>query len=111
MAGDPEPPLTSPPPSRRGALREVTLLFLRLGATAFGGPAVYIALMEEEVVRRRRWISREGFLDLLGATNLIPGPNATEMPSTWGGPRRPRPGGRGAAIAPAALLTAPRLLH
>jgi chromate transporter len=58
---------------------ELALLFLRLGATAFGGPAAHIAMMEDEVVRRRAWLSREKFLDLLGATNLIPGPNSTEM--------------------------------
>lgn len=60
-------------------LREVALLFLRLGATSFGGPAVYIGLMHHETVRRRRWIDDQRFLDLVGATNLIPGPNATEM--------------------------------
>jgi chromate transporter len=63
----------------RGALAELALLFLRLGSTAFGGPAAHIAMMEDEVVRRRRWMSRERFLDLLGATNIIPGPNSTEM--------------------------------
>ncbi|MEW6160346.1 MAG: chromate efflux transporter [Verrucomicrobiota bacterium] len=61
------------------ALREVAALFLKLGTIAFGGPAAHIAMMEEEVVRRRRWLSHEEFLDLLGATNLIPGPNSTEM--------------------------------
>jgi chromate transporter len=55
------------------------MLFLRLGATAFGGPAAHIAMMEDEVVVRRKWLSREKFLDLIGATNLIPGPNSTEM--------------------------------
>jgi chromate transporter len=60
-------------------LRELALLFLRLGTIAFGGPAAHIAMMEEEVVERRKWLSRERFLDLLGATNLIPGPNSTEM--------------------------------
>ncbi len=69
-------PAPAPP---RGALREIALLFLRLGATAFGGPAAHIALLEDEVVRRRGWLTRERFLDLLGATNLIPGPNSTEM--------------------------------
>jgi len=58
---------------------ELARLFLRLGLVAFGGPAAHIAMMEEEVVSRRRWLSREQFLDLLGATNLIPGPNSTEM--------------------------------
>lgn len=64
---------------RSSALRELAALFLRLGTTAFGGPAAHIAMMEDEVVRRRRWMTREEFLDLLGATNLIPGPNSTEM--------------------------------
>ena len=63
----------------RSALSELAGLFLKLGATAFGGPAAHIAMMEDEVVRRRGWLSREEFLDLLGATNLIPGPNSTEM--------------------------------
>lgn len=63
----------------RTSLGELALLFLRLGVTAFGGPAAHIALMEEEVVRRRRWLSHEQFLDLMGAANLIPGPSSTEM--------------------------------
>lgn len=54
-------------------------LFLKLGFTAFGGPAAHIALMEEEMVTRRKWVDRDYFLDLMGATNLIPGPNSTEM--------------------------------
>ena len=54
-------------------------MFLRLGTAAFGGPAAHIAMMEEEVVRRRAWLSRDEFMDLLGAANLIPGPNSTEM--------------------------------
>jgi len=58
---------------------EIAALFLKLGIIGFGGPAAHIALMEDEVVRRRSWLSREEFLDLLGATNLIPGPNSTEM--------------------------------
>ncbi len=60
-------------------LRELALLFLKLGSTAFGGPAAHIAMMEEEVVQRRKWLSREKFLDLIGAVNLIPGPNSTEL--------------------------------
>jgi chromate transporter len=60
-------------------LRELALFFLRLGTTAFGGPAAHIAMMEDEVVRRRQWVPREKFLDLLGAANLIPGPSSTEM--------------------------------
>jgi len=60
-------------------LRTLALLFLKLGTIAFGGPAAHIAMMEDEVVRRRQWMTREEFLDLLGATNLIPGPNSTEM--------------------------------
>lgn len=65
--------------SRASDLRELALLFLRLGTTAFGGPAAHIALMEDEVVRRRQWLTRDEFLDLLGAANLIPGPNSTEL--------------------------------
>ena len=90
-------------------MSELALLFLRLGATAFGGPAAHIAFMEEEVVRRRQWMSREEFLDLLGATNLIPGPNSTEMAIHIGYRRN---GWRGLIVAgacfilPAAILVA-----
>ena len=67
-------------PGPRGqALAELAWLFLKLGTTAFGGPAAHIAMMEDEVVVRRQWLTREQFLDLLGATNLIPGPNSTEL--------------------------------
>lgn len=60
-------------------LIEVILLFLRLGMTGFGGPAAHIAMMHDEVVKRKKWLDDQQFLDLLGATNLIPGPNSTEM--------------------------------
>lgn len=63
----------------RSGLPSLAALFLRLGSTAFGGPAAHIAMMEDEVVRRRGWLSREEFLDLVGATHLIPGPNSTEL--------------------------------
>ena len=63
----------------RGSLREVAPLFLKLGFTAFGGPAAHIAMMRDEVVRRRRWLSDQRFLDLVGAVNLIPGPNSTQL--------------------------------
>lgn len=61
------------------SLAELARLFLTLGTVAFGGPAAHIAMMEDEVVRRRRWLTRDEFLDYLGATNLIPGPNSTEL--------------------------------
>src|ERR1051325_11169402 len=65
--------------SKSATLRELAVLFLKLGTIAFGGPAAHVALMEGEVVRKRAWLTREEFLDLVGATNLIPGPNSTEM--------------------------------
>lgn len=60
-------------------LKEVAQLFFKLGIIAFGGPAAHVAMMEEEVVTKRKWMTREHFLDTMGATNLIPGPNSTEM--------------------------------
>jgi len=88
-----------------GRLASVSSLFLRLGATAFGGPAVYIAMMRDEVVSRRRWMRDDEFLDLVGATNLIPGPNATEMAAHIG---RLRAGWPGLLLA-GACFTAPAI--
>jgi chromate transporter len=67
------------PKQQKQRLIELTRVFLRLGAIAFGGPAAHIAMMDNEVVNRRQWMSREKLLDLLGVTNLIPGPNSTEL--------------------------------
>jgi len=89
-------------------LRELAALFLKLGAISFGGPAAHIALIEEEVVRKREWITRQQFLDMLGAANLIPGPTSTEMAINVGFVRA---GWTGLCIAgasfilPAALIT------
>lgn len=60
-------------------VKKVAFLFLKLGTVAFGGPAAHIAMMENEVVKKKKWLTHEDFLDLLGATNLIPGPNSTEL--------------------------------
>jgi len=90
-----------------GALREVVGLFLKLGCIAFGGPAAHIALFREEVVTRRRWVTEERFLDLLGMTNLIPGPNSTEMAIHLGYIRAGWPGlvaGGVCFIVPAMLI-------
>ncbi|MCU0501325.1 MAG: chromate efflux transporter [Anaerolineae bacterium] len=89
------------------ALREVIGLFLRLGATAFGGPAAHISIMHDEVVTRRQWLTDQEFLDLLGATNLIPGPNSTEMAIHLGFRRAGWPGliaGGVCFVAPAVLI-------
>ena len=89
-------------------LKEVALVFFKLGWVAFGGPAAHIAMMEKEVVEKRKWVSRQHFLDLIGATNLIPGPNSTEMTMHCG---HERAGWKGLFVAgicfifPAVLLT------
>jgi len=93
---------------RPGRLRDLALLYARLGATAFGGPAAHIAMMEEEVVRRRHWLTHKEFLDLLGVVNLIPGPNSTQMAIQIGYRVAGWPGlllGGVCFIFPAALMT------
>ena len=89
-----------------GHLRELAGLFGKLGLIGFGGPAAHIPMMEEEVVKRRKWITHEHFLDLLGATNLIPGPNSTEMAIHIG---YVRAGWRGLIVAGASFI-APAVL-
>ena len=104
---DPTPPAEAPSPPQ-GRLAELARLFLKLGVVAFGGPAAHIAMLDDEVVERRRWLSRQHFLDLVGATSLIPGPNSTEMTMHVG---YERAGWRGLFVAggcfigPAVLLT------
>src|SRR5436853_5856106 len=68
-----------PNQQRQTSLRELAFLFLRLGLTAFGGPVAHIAMMREEAVRRRQWMNDERFVDLIGITNLIPGPSSTQL--------------------------------
>ncbi|HXH65796.1 MAG TPA: chromate efflux transporter [Candidatus Limnocylindrales bacterium] len=70
---------TAAPAEQRGTLAEVAKQFLRLGFVAYGGPAAHVAMMEEEFVRRRGWLTRERFLDLVGAVSLLPGPSSTEL--------------------------------
>lgn len=92
---------------RAGELAALARLFLKLGTTAFGGPAAHIAMLEDEVVRRRGWLTHAEFLDLLGATNLIPGPNSTEMAIHIGHRRAGWPGLIVAGVCfilPAALI-------
>lgn len=94
--------------NKPGSLAEVARVFFRLGCIGFGGPAVHIAMMEEEVVRKRKWVTGEHFLDLVGATNLIPGPNSTEMTMHCG---HERAGWKGLIVAgccfivPAVVIT------
>ena len=88
-------------------LREIALVFLKLGTISFGGPAAHIAMMEQEVVRRRQWITSEQFLDLISASNLIPGPNSTELAIHVGRMRAGTPGllvAGACFILPAALI-------
>ena len=77
---------------KNSGLKEVALVFFKMGLVAFGGPAAHIAMMEDEIIKKRKWMSREKFLDLVGATNLIPGPNSTEMTMHCGFERAGWPG-------------------
>ncbi|WP_281979213.1 chromate efflux transporter [Tenacibaculum mesophilum] len=92
----------------KGTLIEVAKLFFKLGSIAFGGPAAHIAMMEDEVVKKRKWMSQQHFLDLVGATNIIPGPNSTEMTMHCG---HERAGWKGLIVAgvcfvfPAVVIT------
>jgi chromate transporter len=76
---DKRAPLSTDEKRSKSPLLALAVLFLKLGTIGFGGPAAHIAMMEDEVVRRHRWMTHDEFLDLLGATNLIPGPNSTEL--------------------------------
>ncbi len=99
--------MTEPSEIREASLAEIALVFLKLGTTAFGGPAAHLAMMEEEFVRRRRWITQSEFLDRLATANLIPGPSSTEVAIFVGQLKR---GWRGLIVAgccfiiPAALI-------
>jgi chromate transporter len=108
VAIDPEPNKTnSIAPKEGGTLAEVAKQFLRLGFIAYGGPAAHVAMMEEEFVRRRGWLTRERFLDLVGAVNLLPGPSSTELAIYLGEIRAGLPGlivAGACFILPAAFL-------
>jgi chromate transporter len=101
-------PKTANSSQKTARLSELAALFLKLGAISFGGPAAHIALIEEEIVRKRHWVTRQQFLDMLGAANLIPGPTSTEMAINTGFVRA---GWAGLCVAgasfilPAALIT------
>ncbi len=94
--------------NQNNKLKEVAKVFFKLGSIAFGGPAAHIAMMEDEIVKKRKWISSEHFLDLIGATNIIPGPNSTEMTMHCG---HERAGWKGLIVAgfsfifPAVIIT------
>lgn len=93
----------------RTSLAELAWLFFRLGATSFGGPAAHVAMMRDEVVTRRRWLDEAAFLDRVSVTNLIPGPNSTELALLIGRERRGLSGLVVAGVAfllPAMVLTA-----
>lgn len=90
--------------TKQNELKSLAALFLKLGIIGFGGPAVHIAMMEEEVVRKRKWMTAQHFLDLVGATNLIPGPNSTEMAMHIG---QERAGYKGLIVAGSCFIIPP----
>src|SRR4051812_44250202 len=99
---DDAPPVNSvDDPALGTRLRELAAVFLKVGTIAFGGPAAHIGLMEDEFVRRRQWLTSSEFLDLVGAANLIPGPNSTEVAIHIG---RVRAGIPGLLVAGAAFI-------
>jgi chromate transporter len=109
-----EPPAAGPRPfqpqfaEEAASWRELIGVFGKLGVVAFGGPVAHIALMDKEVVARRRWVDRQHFLDLMAATNLLPGPNSTQMTMHVGYVQRGSLGvwaAGSAFILPAALIT------
>jgi chromate transporter len=102
----PQPVVPPSLPAQRRALREVGALFFQLGWIAFGGPAAHIALMRREVVIRRKWLTEQQFLDLLGASNLIPGPTSTELAIYLGYARA----GRLGLVLAGALFILPAML-
>lgn len=91
----------------RSPLADVAFLFLRLGVTGFGGPAAHVAMMEEEVVRRRRWLTAAEFAELLAAAQLMPGPNSTELAIHIG---RSRAGPAGLVVAGLCFITPAALI-
>lgn len=95
--------MTARTPTRKNddELRELAGLFTKLVVVAFGGPAAHIAMMRNEVVQQRRWMSEQEFLDLVGATNLIPGPNSAELAIHLG---RVRAGWKGLLVAGACFI-------
>ena len=108
MSQQPAAQPSSPSDSLAARLRELAVLFVKLGAISFGGPAAHIALIETEVVGKRRWVTRQQFLDMLGAANLIPGPTSTETAINVGYARAGWPGlcvAGASFIIPAALIT------
>ena len=104
---DNAPYATLAPQEKRQRLVDLATVFFRLGTIAFGGPAAHVAMMDDEVVKRRRWLSRENLLDLMGVTSLLPGPNSTELAIHIGYDRAGWPGlfvAGGCFILPAMTL-------